>query len=190
MASIRSETIEGINHLIEDQKLDEGSCHVTLTQFDTVQVDRVVFAGLPIDEFRPLTQYSFRPRGGTPLYDAIGLALSATARRTEGQAETLRIFVIVTDGMENASTRVSVEEVRDRIQRKEAEGWRFIFMGANQDAILEADKIGIDAGRALTYGIGPEEVRRAHFANATLVREMKAGRRESFTEGERTSAKD
>jgi uncharacterized protein YegL len=189
MESIKTQTIEGVNAMIQDQKLDEGDCWVTLIQFDTEAPNKTVFDGLPIDEVRPLTNASFRPRGGTPLYDAIGLALAQTSRRTRGNADLLRLFVIVTDGFENASRKVTAEEVGRLIADKEEIGWRFIFLGANQDAILEARKIGIDSGRALTYGTEDREVLAAHQINSRLVRDIKLGKRESFTDEERREAK-
>lgn len=188
MESIKRVTIDGVNSMIQDQKLDEGDCWVTLIQFDGEDPEHHVFTGIPIDQVRPLTDESFVPRGNTPLYDAIGLSLAHTTRRTSDTPDLLRLFVIVTDGQENASRRVSAAEASEKIKRKEAEGWRFIFLGANQDAIEEANKIGIVADRAMTYGVAPDEVGEAHQVTSDLMRSMKQGVRDGFTVEERKRA--
>ncbi len=154
MGGLEQDTIGGFNSLIEKQKAQEGECYVTTVLFDNeleVLHDRV-----PLSEIKPLTGEDYWVRGCTALIDAIGTELDHIgkihryARREDVPANTM--FVIITDGQENASRRYSSREVKKSIEKhKEADGWEFVFIGANIDAVETAKHFGIDEERAVNY---------------------------------------
>ena len=186
MGSIKKQTIEGVNNTVKDQRLAKGGCFVSLIQFDSEDPCEVVYDGLPVDEITPLTNDTFCPRAATPLYDAINLAIARTEKR---MVKALKLFVIVTDGYENASRETTAEMVSNIISAKEEEGWRFLFVGANQDAILEAGKLGIKPGRALTYGVSDKEVLAAYDATLHVLSELVVDPGAHFSEEQRRAAK-
>jgi hypothetical protein len=108
-----------------------------------------------------LTERTFQPRGMTALYDAIGRTINSVGQRLAGLNEAERpdkvVFVILTDGMENASVEFSAAKIGEMIKhQRETYSWEFIFIGANQDAVLSAQAIGISANAALTYAANAE----------------------------------
>lgn len=154
MAGLEADTIGGFNAMIEKQKQEEGGCYVSTLLFDTT-VD-VIHDRLPLDKVPALTDKEYYVRGCTALLDAVGRAIHHIgnihkyARKEDVPEKTL--FVITTDGMENASREYTYERVRHMIERQEKKyGWEFLFLGANIDAIGEAEKIGIAADRSVTY---------------------------------------
>ena len=154
MAGFEDDTIGGFNSMIENQKQGEGEVYVSTVLFDgrsTVLHDRK-----RIDEVKPMTRQDYRVGGCTALLDAIGGAIHHIgnvhkyARREDVPRNT--VFVITTDGMENASQRYSSNDVKSLIKRQtERYGWEFIFVAANIDAIETADCIGIRRERAANY---------------------------------------
>lgn len=160
MAGLVSDTIGGFNSMMEKQKRTPGRALVSTVLFD--DVSQVLHDRLPLDKIPPMTVREYFPRGSTALLDAIGGAIRHIgvihkyARPEDRPARTL--FVITTDGMENASRRYRVEDVKRMIERqKERYGWEFLFLGANMDAVETAAHFGIGADRAVTYrsdGIG------------------------------------
>ena len=154
MAGLEADTIGGFNAMLEKQKKLEGSCYVSTVLFDndaSVLHDRV-----PIAEVRPMTGEDYCPGGCTALLDAVGGAIRHIgnihkyARAEDVPEHTL--FVITTDGMENASHSFTAEKVKQMIEHeKEKYGWEFIFLGANIDAVSTAARMGIGADRAVKY---------------------------------------
>ena len=154
MAGLEADTIGGFNSMIERQKREPGEAYVSTVLFSnnsTVIHDRV-----PISHVAPLTEKEYFVGGGTALIDAIGGAIHHIANvhkyaREEDRPERT-IFVITTDGMENASHRYSSDEVKAMVKKeKEQYGWEFLFLGANIDAVETAAHFGIGADRAVTY---------------------------------------
>ena len=154
MSGLESDTIGGFNSLIEDQKHKPGQALVSTVLFDnesTVLHDRI-----SLERIRPMTRKEYTVRGCTALLDAVGSAIHHIgnvhkyARREDVPERTL--FIITTDGMEDASRRYTAEKVKQMIRRqKEKYGWEFLFLGANIDAAESAAHIGIDRDRAATY---------------------------------------
>ena len=154
MAGLEADTIGGFNAMIEKQKQEPGEAYVSTVLFDNdsqVIHDRVV-----LDRVQPMTRKEYYVRGCTALLDAVGGAIHHIgnvhkyAREEDRPEKTL--FVITTDGMENASRCYSYDRVRQMIKRqKEQYGWEFLFLGANIDAAREAARFGIDADRAANY---------------------------------------
>lgn len=154
MAGLESDTIGGFNAMIEKQKKAEGDAYVSTVLFNhesTVIHDRV-----DIRRIESMTETQYFVCGQTALLDAVGQAIHHIgnvhkyAREEDRPERTL--FVITTDGMENASHCYTAEQVKRQIERQRVQyGWEFIFLGANIDAIETASRIGIDRRRAVNY---------------------------------------
>jgi len=154
MAGLESDTIGGFNAMIEKQKKIDGKCFVSTVLFDNVSEvlhDRVDLAAI-----QPMTDKDYTVGGCTALIDAIGGAIHHIGNihkyaRPEDVPEHT-VFVITTDGMENASHRYTAEKVKNMVQRQtEKYGWEFLFLGANIDAVETASNIGIAKDRAVNY---------------------------------------
>ena len=154
MSGLESDTIGGFNSMIDKQKQEAGEAWVSTVLFD--HETEVLHDRVKLDEVPKMTEKDYYVRGSTALLDAIGGAIHHIgnihkyARPEDVPAHTL--FVITTDGMENASRRYSSDEVKAMIQRqKEKYGWEFLFLGANIDAVETAKHFGISEDRAVTY---------------------------------------
>jgi len=154
MSGFEADTIGGFNSTIEKQKKQEGKVYVSTVLFDNYS--EVLHDRVDINEIKPMTDKDYDVRGCTALLDAIGGAIRHIGNihkyaRPEDVPEHT-IFVITTDGMENASQHYSSEDIKAKIKRQtEKYGWEFIFLGANIDATKEAARFGIDADRAANY---------------------------------------
>jgi uncharacterized protein YegL len=164
MESVRSDTIGGFNAFLADQRIAGGEATVTLVQFDNIY--EVVYSAIPLTDAKPLDNSTFVPRGSTALLDAIGRTVHGTGKRLEAMAEDQRpekvVFVILTDGLENASQEFTAQKVNDIIShQRDVYKWEFVFLGANQDAITTAANLGIGAANALTYAANSAGVKHA-----------------------------
>ena len=153
MGGLESDTIGGINATLAKNRALEGDANVSIVLFDTT-VD-VIVDRKPIAEVADLNAKDYQVRGCTALLDAVGDSIKHIKRvqgymPEEYKAERV-IFVITTDGLENASSRYSYADVKKAIEARTEEGWEFIFLGANIDAVGEAGRLGINADRAATY---------------------------------------
>lgn len=144
MDSIGQSTVDGFNTFIKEQKAAEGEANITLVQFDNqYQVD---YKGLPINEAKELILgETFVPRATTALYDAVGQTIKDVKTKNDV------VFVIITDGYENASKEYDQKKVFQLIEDKKKEGWNFLFLAANQDAIKAGGAMGISAGNSMTF---------------------------------------
>jgi len=154
MAGLERDTIGGFNAMIEKQKGEEGEALISTVLFDNDT--QVIHDRVPLDRVAPLTDREYYVRGCTALLDAVGGAIHHIgnvhkyAREEDRPEKTL--FVITTDGMENASRRYTYDRVKAMIEHeKQKYGWEFLFLGANIDAAREAARFGIDADRAANY---------------------------------------
>lgn len=154
MAGLEADTIGGFNAMIGKQKKEAGEAYVSTVLFDNVS--EVVHDRVSLEKIESMTREQYYVRGCTALLDAVGGAIHHIgnvhkyAREEDRPEKTL--FVITTDGMENASRQYTYDKVRAMIQRqKEKYGWEFIFLGANIDAAKEAARFGIDEDRAANY---------------------------------------
>ncbi len=154
MAGLESDTVGGFNAMIEKQKKEDGECYVSTVLFDSVS--EVLHDRVKLADIKPMTDKEYTVRGCTALIDALGGAIRHIgnihkyARKDDVPEHTM--FVITTDGMENASHRYSSDEVKRMIERqKEKYGWEFLFIGANIDAVETAKRYGIDEDRAVNY---------------------------------------
>ena len=154
MAGLEKDTIGGFNAMLEKQKREPGKALVSTVLFDNTS--DVIHDRLPLHRVPRLTDREYYVRGCTALLDAVGGAIRHISTihkyaREEDRPEKT-IFVITTDGLENASRRYDYEAVKQMIQRqKEQYGWEFLFLGANIDAAREAARFGIGADRAANF---------------------------------------
>ena len=154
MGGLEKDTIGGFNSMIEKQKAEAGEALISTVLFDNET--EVIHDRLSLKDIPRMTEKEYYVRGCTALLDAVGGAIHHIgnvhkyAREEDRPEKTL--FVITTDGMENASRRYSYDKVKTMIQRqKDKYGWEFLFLGANIDAAREAARFGIDADRAANY---------------------------------------
>lgn len=154
MSGLEADTIGGFNSMIERQKSAEGEALISTVLFDNTS--EVIHDRVSVQDIKPMTRDDYTVRGCTALLDAIGGAIHHIgnihkyARAEDVPEHTL--FVITTDGMENASRRYDSEKVKKMIERqKEKYGWEFLFLGANIDAVETARQFGISEDRAVNY---------------------------------------
>lgn len=154
MAGLEEDTIGGFNSLIRKQRAEAGEALISTVLFDNYS--EVIHDRVPLSKIPELTREEYYVRGCTALLDAVGGAVHHIgnvhkyAREEDRPEHTL--FVITTDGMENASCRYIYDQVRRMIERqKEKYGWEFLFLGANIDAAKEAKRFGIQEDRAVRY---------------------------------------
>ena len=159
MSGLEADTIGGFNSMIEKQRKQDGECYVSTVLFD--HVSEVLHDRIKLSEVPLMTEKEYQVRGSTALIDALGGAIHHIGNihkyaRNEDVPEHT-IFVITTDGMENASHNYSADRVREMVKRqKEKYGWEFIFIGANIDAVETARCYGIDEDRAVNFNADSE----------------------------------
>ena len=154
MSGLEADTVGGFNSMIEKQKKAKGKALISTVLFDNTS--EVIHDRVSIRKIKPMTADDYTVRGCTALLDALGDAVRHIgnvhkyAREEDVPEHTL--FVITTDGMENASRRYDSEKVKKMIERqKEKYGWEFLFLGANIDAVETAKHFGIGEDRAVNY---------------------------------------
>jgi len=156
MHSIASDVIGGFNGFLSTQQADGADAVLTLVQFDNQDSHEVLADSIAIGDVRPLTAGMYQPRGGTPLYDAMGHIITDAAIRAERlRAEkrgTERILIVTfTDGLENQSVEYTRDSIFELISKRTADGWTFVYLGANQDAYAEGGKIGYNAANMQNF---------------------------------------
>ena len=177
MSGLEGDTIGGFNSLVEKQKQQRGKCLVTTVLFDSRVVtlhDRV-----ELQDLRPMTREDYCVGGCTALLDALGgtirhiANIHRYARPEDVPARTS--FVIMTDGLENASRCFGSDEVKRMIRHeKEKYGWEFLFLAANIDAVETAERIGIQRDRAVNYHPDELGIRTAYKAVSDAVSARRA----------------
>lgn len=160
MSGLEADTIGGFNGMIEKQKKEEGEAYVSVVLFD--DQTEVLYDRMDLQKVEPMNDKQYYVRGCTALLDAVGGAIHHIknvhryAREEDVPEKTL--FIITTDGMENASRQYSYDKVRRMVEHeKEKYHWEFLFLGANIDAISVAGRFGIKANRAVNFendGVG------------------------------------
>lgn len=153
MAGLESDTIGGFNAMIRKQRQLEGDCLVSTVLFDNVS--QVLHDRVDIRQIRELTEEDYQVRGCTALLDALGGAIRHIRNvhkyiRAEDVPEHT-MFVITTDGMENASRTYRADQVKAMVKQQEKKGWEFLFLGANIDAVSTARRVGIREECAATF---------------------------------------
>ena len=154
MRGLEADTIGGFNSMIEKQSKEEGEAYISTVLFD--DQSEVLYDRVPVGKVEPMNDNQYYVRGCTALLDALGGAIHHIANvhkyaREEDRPEKT-LFIITTDGMENASHKYSYDKVKKMVEKqKKKYGWEFLFLGANIDAIEVAGRFGIAANRAINY---------------------------------------
>ena len=154
MYGLEQDTIGGFNSMLAKQKADTGEAYVTTVLFDNHI--RTLHDRLPLQEVKPMTDTDYTVGGSTALLDAVGSTIKHIARIHKyahpDHKPTKTLFVIITDGMENASREYTYDKVKQLItHEQEKYGWEFLFLGANIDAAAEGARFGIAPDRSVTY---------------------------------------
>ena len=179
MSGVESDTIGGYNSLLEKQKKEQGKAVVTTVLFDDsyeLLHDRIDIQGIT-----PITNNEYFVRGTTALLDAVGKTIQKIGNAQKHTNEELRadkvMFVITTDGMENASREYTYEKIKKLIDRQKTKfNWEFIFLGANIDAIETAARFGIDADRAANYHADSKGTRLNYESVSFAVSDIRANK--------------
>lgn len=179
MSGLESDTIGGFNAMIKKQKKESGEAYVSTILFDNVS--EVIHDRQKLSKIKKMTDKDYTVRGCTALIDAIGGAICHIgnihkyARAEDVPEHTM--FIITTDGMENASHMYSSEQVKQMIERqKEKYGWEFLFIGANIDAVQTAAQFGIDSNRAVNYHADCEGTKVLYETLSVPISEMRNNR--------------
>lgn len=189
MVKVKEDTIGGFNTFLKEQQSAPGEANITLVQFDDNY--EVVYEGKSIKDAQPLDENTFVPRGFTALLDTIGKTINTVGARLAATEEKERpgkvVFVILTDGQENASKEFVPGQIAEMISRqKDTYNWEFIFLGANQNAIVTARGIGIAAQDALSYAANAQGTEAAFASMSGNLVSYRAG----LTRGASFSTKD
>jgi hypothetical protein len=151
MLSVKDQTISGFNEYVETLRSGEHakSVRFTLTKFNSAKTE-IAHNNAKLANVEPLTKESYRPASQTPLYDAIGQTITALDTAVDGKKRKV-LVVIQTDGQENASKEYDSDDIFDMIKKREKKGWTFVFLGADQDAWLAGQKMGLREGNVISY---------------------------------------
>ena len=174
MATIARDVIGGYNTFIEEQRAVPGEAKVTFAQFDTEY--QVVYAGKPLADVPKLDDKTFVPRGGTALLDAIGRTLNDQAARIASEKwADLVIVCVLTDGEENSSREYKLDRIREMTKHAEANGWKFVYLAANQDAFAAAQHLGIQGAMSANFAASAAGTAGAYSATSASVRGLRTG---------------
>ncbi len=165
MSSIAAATVDGLNGFLTKQRVVPGICRMSLADFDSEEPFRLVTDAIPLAEMRDLGPGDFEPRGATPLYDALGLAIERCDARTAADADEDQVLVIVTDGQENASTDFTGPQIAKLLKKRQASGWTVLYLGANQDGFAVGNALNLSAGNVANFEASDEGIHAA-FASA------------------------
>lgn len=186
MMGCRQSTIDGFNEFLNKQKSEEGDCVVSLHQFDhAYQTD---YESISIDSAPDLTEDTFVPRGQTALLDAIGKTINSVGLRLSSMPDEERpdtvIIAILTDGQENQSTEFNPEKIKEMITHQtDVYNWEFIFLAANQDAVLTGDQYGISKGNSMSYATTSHGTQHAFSSVADGINRKRGMKRSAYASG-------
>ena len=188
MAESKEITIQALNTYLEDLKKEsERPGFITLSTFDSWSID-IPITKVSLEEIAYFPENILLPRGRTPLYDAIGIAIYDLENIGESSDDS-KVLVIVTDGLENASKEYSYDDVRKKIEEKEEAGWLIIYLGADHDAFNQSTSLGFNSVRSMKYS--KEDSINAFKAVSRTTSEYRKGTKNKtiqFTEEERISS--
>jgi FtsP/CotA-like multicopper oxidase with cupredoxin domain len=195
MQSIRADVVGGFNAFVDTHKAAPGEATLTLVQFDSQDPYEMLYAAMPIQDVPALTLAQYVPRASTPLYDAMGRAIAALDAKLEATPAGWRpqkvIFVVVTDGQENASVQFSREQVMALVDAKKNAGWDFVFLSADLGALQDAQAMGVHATASLHFGKSAKGSRQAWASVAEKSVLRRAGARSvAFDAADRDAQED
>lgn len=187
MGYLTDDTIGGYNSMIEQQKNDPGETNITTVLFNGGY--HVLHNCVNINKINPITREEYRTYGNTALLDAVGKTIDLVGERLSNTPEEERpekvIFVITTDGYENASHEYTKSKVKEMIEHQQNKySWTFMFLGANIDAVAEADSLGINTDFAKTYTASSRGVDSVYSAVTDTITCAKSISYEAYSSGD------
>ena len=194
MESIRDDVIGGFNSFLYQQLARPEAASVTLVQFDSQEPYQVLHKLAPIDKVRPLDRETYSPRACTPLYDAIGRGIldleAGLAAMPDAERPPHVVFVIVTDGQENASRDFDRTRVSRLIGAKKKLGWQFIFLSADLEAFVDAGRFGVEADSRMHFSKNKQGNDAAWASLSEKLSDFRSGRADkvAFDDKDRSAA--
>ena len=184
MNHLVSDTIGGFNSMIEQQKKEDGEAYVTTVLFDDYY--ELLHDHVNVQGVAPITNKEYYARGCTALLDAVGKTINSIGQRLSNTPEEERpekvIFVITTDGYENASREFTKSKIKEMIEHQQnVYSWVFIFLGANMDAVSEAAGYGINSAHAHTYTASAQGTSSVYYATADALSSIRSIDLDSLT---------
>ncbi len=183
MASIRDDAIGGFNQFVADQQAQPGRATLTLVQFDSQASHDVVHHFRAIETVPPLTAKTFTPRGGTPLFDAVGRTVKELERDlaalTPEACPSEVVLVVLTDGQENSSRQFNRKKIKALLAAKQEMGWRVLFLSADLSAVDEAVDSGFRGSRSAYFDKSAQGISQAMYFvsdKVQMLRHAKATR--------------
>ncbi|WP_419914282.1 hypothetical protein [Candidatus Poriferisodalis sp.] len=163
MSGLEVAVVHGVNGFMAEQAALPDKCKVTLVQFDSEEPFEVLADAVPVKKASALSVEQYCPRAATPLLDAIGSLIGraderAKRRRKAGKEPEDQTVLIVSDGLENASTDFTWADIHRLVSSRREQGWAFVFMGANQDSYFEGARLGVEPGNVQNYEASDEGV--------------------------------
>jgi len=187
MSSIKDDMVGGLTNLLEEQKNQPGLLTISTVQFDS-EVELLHRMAAPSG-----VSVVLEPRGATALYDAVGVGINTLQSDIDALPDHARPgavqVIVVTDGEENSSSEYSGKTIKKLITEKtQKHNWDFVFLGANQDAVMKAAELGIREGSSMTYDARGESVHNATSSASRYVSDRRAGKSAPFSPEERGQA--
>lgn len=178
MKSIKADTIGGFNTFLDDQKKSTAYTTFSLMKFN--DRNSFIIKGVPVNDVAPIMNETYEPSGNTALFDAIGNAIRLTGVRFAEMQECERpdkvVFVILSDGEENSSVSYNSSQIKEMITHQtDNYKWQFLFIGANQDAILKGSEIGVSAANAMTMDFSGMGIQQAYSSVSSNIKSFVAG---------------
>jgi uncharacterized protein YegL len=169
MNGSEARTVDSINEYLNGLKADKNASYrVTLAQFDSMpgqsQITEYVYKNIPLEKIEPMLVAQYKPRGNTPLYDALGEMIEGVQQKDQPV-----LLVTITDGQENASRKYDKLKIQSLRAEKEKNGWTFVFLGADLDAYEEASKVGYAAANVASYAKGAEAYMAQNLVASTMA---------------------
>lgn len=185
MHSIKKDTEGGLRTFVEEQKKDTDDYEISmaLAEFDTEY--SLVYPPTPIAD---VPEYTLVPRGLTAFVDALGRTIHYAEDLVKKDNPDKVTFLIMTDGLENASKEYTLEQVKTLVEDHQKDGWEFIFLAANMDAVTVGNQYGFAAGASMTYGTNAVGVASTFDAASGYVRNVRLNDQAQFSEEDRAAA--
>ena len=181
MTTCKEETILGFNDFLKDQKSQDGACLLTLTKFDASRNKTTPYADLDINMVPDMRPEWFLPDGNTNLRDTIGDRIDHLEERLEKWATQPKVLIVVmTDGEDNASKIYTEKQIHSKIKTKKSDGWVFVYLGIDQNALAIAEKLGFDEGNIQSFARENLKKSVQIFSKATTVFRASASSSEPF----------
>lgn len=172
MQHLRQSTIDGFNRFVEEQKTAPGTADLTLVIFNVGW--RMPLKAMDIKHVVSLEEIGYRPDNGTGLLDALGNAIKTTGDILAPDADV--VFLVITDGQENASTDFKLAQVKEMIVAREAQGWKFIYLGANQDAFSASADLGMASTLTANYAASASGTQSSYGYSTETVTAMRSAK--------------